>query len=324
MPAEVESMAYVGSRGLPWHGLGTAVPDLMTAADAIAPGGLDWKVESRPLMVANGETSFVVPDKVANVRASDGKYLGTVGKKYRVIQNDEGLDMLDSLVASADAKYETVGSLRGGAVTFISAEMNHLNLRINGDTLGGGDVRTYLLLSNAHDGSRALDIAITPVRVVCMNTLNLALGRKEAHFRIRHSGSVEGKMQAARDALGITVDYMARFEAVAADLMSRTIVDDEIDEIMRSVWPMKDDLPDGRIDNHPATRALETYFDSETLGDIRGTAWGVLNAVAEFVDHENAYRSRVNDVADVRAEAILWGRGQDAKQRALAVLTGAR
>lgn len=322
MPAEVESMAYVIDRGLPWHREGNGVERLQTAAEMIVASGLDWEVAQAPITTTFDGAFVAIPDKVANVRQSDGSVLGVVGRQYQVIQNRDAFTFADSLVDSGEAKYETAGSLRGGRVTFLSMELDHLDLRLAGDDDNDNSIKTYLLLSNAHDGSRALEADITKVRVVCANTLNIAIKGARRRFKVRHSGSTEGKLLAAREALGIAFNYDKAFEEAAERLLNKRLVDEQVLEIFQKyVWPIDLEMAsEGRLETHPATLAFEDYMKSENLDPIRGTAWGALNAVAEFVDHEVEYRGRFDTAEDVRTNSILWGTGQAKKQAAFEAL----
>lgn len=319
-------MAYVEDRGLPWwigieDGQAAGLKELATAAEMVVASGLDWDVNPTAIRTMFNGSDVLVADKFANVRSTDGAVLGVVGRQYQVIQNRDAFAFADALVDDGQAKYETAGSLRGGRVTFMSMELNHLDLTLDGEH-PDGTIKTYLLLSNAHDGSRALEADITKVRVVCQNTLNLAIKGSTRRFKIRHSGSVDGKIAAAREALGIAFTYDKAFEAAAQRLLSKKLVDDQVLEIFRTaVWPIdQDEATEGRLEAHASTLAFEDYIKSENLDPIRGTAWGALNAVAEFIDHEQEYRGRFDSAADVRANSILWGTGQAKKQAAFEAL----
>jgi len=317
MPAAVETMAYVTSRGLPWHREGNGIPELATAGEMLDAAGLNWSVNKVPVVTVNGAASVTIPNKVATVRSTDGAVLGIVGPNYRVFDNADAFAFADAIVADNGNHYETAGSLYGGSTVFLSMELNSVKVRVNGEAKDADEFKTFLLISNSHDGSKALQATITPVRVVCANTLNMALGSAKASFKVRHSGDLAAKMNAARDALGVTVDYMARFEQVANDLMARRLPDNRVEPLMLKVFPRKADASDGWVERSAAKVATDLYFASSNLDPIRGTGWAFVNAVAEYVDHEVQYAGR--DAFDTRANAILWGRGLAAKQRSLVV-----
>ena len=329
MPAEIGnqgSMAWVGSRGLPWWvgtpedtaRLKTELAELATGAEIREAAGLDFEVVKQPVYA--GRRKLRVPGKYATVRTDIDLPLGVVGDHYQVIQNSELDGWGDALVDSGEAKYETAGALRDGRVVFFSMELSSIDLKIAGSKVDE-TVQTYLLLTNSHDGSKALEALITPVRVVCMNTLNAAIGARKAYFRMRHTGSIEGKIAAARQALGITFSYLDGFKEVAEELSLKRVVDAQVDEILRgTVWPTTVES-EKQLALTSAGKALELYHSSPTLEGIRGTAWGVLNAVAEYADHEASFKSRgVSTAADIRANSILWGEAHYAKDRAMEAL----
>jgi phage/plasmid-like protein (TIGR03299 family) len=318
-------MAFVGDRGLPWW-IGTVedrqqwteLGGLATGAEMRAAAGLDWELKKEPIYA--GRKKVRVAGKYATVRQDTGRPLGVVGEHYKIVQNSELDGWGDAIVDSGEAKYETAGSLREGAVVFFSMELGAIDLKIKGSKVDEA-VKTYLLLTNSHDGSKALEALISPVRVVCMNTLNMAIGERKAFFRMRHTGSMEGKIAAARQALGITFTYLDGFKEAAEALSLKKVVDEQVDEILRTaVWPTEAESP-AQLALTSAGKAIELYHSSPTLEGIRGTAWGVLNAVAEYADHEAVFKSRgVSTAADIRANSILWGEAHYAKDRAMKAL----
>lgn len=326
----LDSIMYVEGRGLPWwQEIGSkdagkfgvrVLTGLATAEEALAASGLDWNVEQVAMSYRFKGQHHRADRQIANVRDSDGGLLGVVSPTYKVIQNAEAFAFADSLVDSGDAKYETAGALFGGRRVVLSMELDSIaGIRVPGEK-EEGEVHTYLLLLNSHDGSAPLTAMVTPVRWVCKNTLRLALGKHRGIYRIRHSGTVDGKLQAAREALGITFEYAADFKRMAETLAAQKIVDSQVREIVERLWPKTEaQVESGR--ETTADKAFEAYHASETLEGIRGTKWGVLNAVAEFVDHELAVKPRVYSAHDIRAESILWGAKARVKDEALALLT---
>lgn len=326
----LETVMYVGDRGLPWwQEIGSkdqgkfqvrVLSQLATLDEALAASGTDWEVEQKPIYV--GRKGALIEDKVANVRVTDGKALGVVSPKYRIIQNRDAFAFAENLVDTSEAKYETAGSLFGGRVVFLSMEVDHLDIAIAGrDEVD--ELRMYLLLINSHDASRPLRAMVTPVRVVCKNTEGIALPHALSTFAIRHTGSTDGKLQMAREALGITFKYQAVFKEAAEAMASRSLVDSQVEEIFRNIWPVPEDITEGRLDSHPSTVAFENYIASDTLDGIRGTGWGAFNAVTEYLDHVQQYRSRGNTAADVRADSLLFGRSAQVRQRAFQLLVKA-
>ena len=329
MTANVESMAWVGDRGLPWW-VGTSqdvaakveLKGLATGKAMRKAAGLDWKVEKEPIQTASG---IIIPDKYAVVRQSDKAPLGVVGRAMTLIQNEALDEWGDALVDSGEAKYETGGALRGGRTVFYSMELNHLEINIGGDAVDEA-IKTFLLLTNTHDGTKSMEAVITPIRVVCANTLNMAIRGAKTSFRLRHVGSMDGKLQAAREALGITFRYTEALKKLGDRLIVQKVVEDQVWDILsKAVFPVDEEWSENRLENSMATGAMELYKTSPNLDNIRGTGWSVLQAVAEYVDHEATFRGRGSSSAeDVRANSILWGQAQWRKGLALKALEAVR
>ena len=196
MAANVESMFYVWET--PWHGLGTKVLEAPASKDALQLAGLNWRVMQEPIYTAMEE---LVDGYKANVRDSDRKVLGVVTDRYRVIQNDEAFAFTDGLLGEG-VKYETAGSLQGGRKVWLLAHMPHEYI------ISGERISPYLLFSNTYDGSGAIKVALTPIRVLCQNTLNLALASAKRSWSMIHTGDIREKMQEAKDTLFLTENYM--------------------------------------------------------------------------------------------------------------------
>lgn len=309
MVAGVETMAY--GRGVPWHSLGRKTPNpLNTALEMLEYAGLGWTVGKVSIQTVDGA---IIPDRFATVRESDGAPLGIVGRPYAIVQNTEAFDWADALVDDGGMKYETAGSLFGGRRVFLSMELPE-GIEVPGDK---GSVQVYILITNSHDGSSPLIAAVTPVRSVCSNTVALALRQATRTFRIRHTGSIEGKLQQARDALGITFTYREEFSRIAGRLALAKVTNRQVEAILREAFPVPEsqDKPE-RIDQSDFAKALDVYRTSENLDPIRGTGWGLLQAVGEYVDHVIPYRGRTFGPDDVRMDSLLYdGPGAAKKQR---------
>lgn len=182
MSAEVESMFYV--RETPWHGLGKKVTEAPDSKEALRLAGLEWEVEQEAVYTAGGSQ---VQGYYANVRNTDRHVLGIVTDRYRVIQNREAFAFTDALLGEG-VRYETAGSLMGGRKVWMLARLPREYI------IGGEHISPYLVFSNTHDGSGAVRVAVTPVRVVCSNTLNLALATAKRSWSMCHTGNVSEKM----------------------------------------------------------------------------------------------------------------------------------
>lgn len=180
MAANVESMFYV--RETPWHGLGTRVDKALTSREALVMAGLDWRVEQKPIRTEDGG---IIEGYKANIRDVDQKVLGVVSNRYKVVQNEETFAFTDALLGE-DVRYETAGSLADGKRTWMLAVLPHKYI------IAGDEITPYLVFMNSHDGSGAIKAAMTPIRVVCQNTLNLALATAKRKVKSKE-GTISGK-----------------------------------------------------------------------------------------------------------------------------------
>ena len=297
MPAEVDTMVSV--REVPWHGLGKIVSEQLTAADCIREAGLPWKVIREPLQIAR--TGAEVPKRFANVREDNGEVLGIVGSTYTILQNEDAFGFADSLVDDGSAKYETAGSLRGGKTIWLM-----MNLPTSVTIAGVDEVKVYLALRNSHEGSSQGTVMITPVRIVCQNTLNLALGSARRSWSFRHTGDLEGKLAEARQALGLTFEYLEEFETVSNHLAEERCSDDAFERIVEQLTD---------VERH-AAGMIATFQESPNLEHVRNTKWAALNAVGEYWEHGRDTRSQEKVLRDTLSGGIMRQR-----DKALALLT---
>lgn len=302
MPAEVESM--FSAREVPWHRVGTITEDALTAREAIVAGGLDWTVEKRPIYIRVGAEFHKVEDRFATVRNSDDKYLGTVAETYVPFQNVDAFTFADNLVDSGEAKYETAGSLRGGRWVWLTMKLPK-EIRI-----GGEDAHElYLLVNSSHDGSKAITASVTPIRVVCMNTLNLALREAQQRWSVRHVSTAGQRLQEAREALKLTFDYADQFEAVGNELIARPFTENEMSQMLEKLIP-----------NTPKAEGVRAtiqalFVESPTLENVRGTQWAALNAVGEYFDWVRGPRT-----AESQLMGSLYGVGPKFRNKTLDML----
>ena len=189
MPANVETMFSV--RETPWHGLGRIIMDAPASREALELAGLDWQVESRNIYSGTGA---MIPGYRANVRSTDDAVLGVVSDRYRIVQNEEAFQFTDDLLGEG-VTYETAGSLQGGKKVWMLARLPRKYL------IAGDQVVPYLVIFNSHDGSSGVKVAMTPIRVVCQNTLNLALNTAKRSWTARHTENVLLRVQDARETL---------------------------------------------------------------------------------------------------------------------------
>lgn len=282
MAANVETMMYV--REKPWHGLGVEVAEAPTSADALRLAGLDWEVQQKNIQVCGGSK---IENYKANVRSTDGAVLGVVSDSYKIVQNADAFSFTDELIG-VDVRYETAGSLRGGKKIWLLAKMPERKI-------AGDAVEPYLCFSNTHDGTGAIRVCMTPIRVVCNNTLNLALNTAKRQWSARHMGNIEQKMQEARMCLQLADAYMDGLGDYADKLANKTINDEELDKILNEMFPVEEN--DSERKKTMAKKAKDEFMVCYWRPDIAqflNTAWGVVNAMSDMVSHSEPLRNTAN------------------------------
>ena len=284
MAANIESMFYV--RETPWHGLGTKVLEAPASKDALQLAGLNWRVMQEPIYTAMEE---LVDGYKANVRDSDRKVLGVVTDRYRVIQNDEAFAFTDELLG-AGVKYETAGSLQGGRKVWLLAHMPHEYI------ISGERISPYLLFSDTHDGSGAIKVALTPIRVVCQNTLNLALANAKRSWSMIHTGDIREKMQEAKDTLFLAEKYMDELGKEFEALRMRKLTDKQVMEYIEILLPIEDGSTPQQEKNMKRLREdmKIRYFDAPDLQEVGKNAYRFVNAVSDFATHAEPLRRTAN------------------------------
>lgn len=286
-----------------------------TAAEMLEIAGYaDLNVQKKTLYV--GRKGPIVPDKYATVDAN-GVVRGVVGRTYTVLQMEDALDFGDKIVDDGQAKWGRMGDVKG-SVIFATMELSHLDISVPGDDSA---VKPYLLIVNSFDGGTPYEGVLAFIRPICENTFQMARQTPTPHrFRIRHVGTLAGKVQMARDAIGIAFKHVGEVKLITERLAMTQLVDQQVREILNAVFPTASD-PNGESDNSFAAKTFDNYLASPTLDGIRGTAWGVYNAVTEYIDHEVEYKGRgVNSPEDVRNNALLFGNAQTSKDRAATML----
>jgi len=279
MAHEVENIMYVSNeengRFVPWHGLGTAVAEAPTSAEAIKLAGLDWVVESKPVFTDSG---IEIPNYKANIRDIDQKVLGVVSNRYQVVQNKDAFDFTDALIGEG-CRYETAGSLCGGKRIFLLARMPES--KILDDSF-----ENYICFTNSHDGFSSIKAVMTPVRVVCQNTLSLALSSAKRQWSTKHIGNLDSKLAEARHTLELANDYMTEF-GKAADILAHTkVTDAEVEAILDELFPVKEEDSDRRKRNIQEVK--DQFMVCMLAPDIlkfKGTAWSAVNAASDWATH---------------------------------------
>lgn len=284
MAANVETMFY--TREKPWHGLGVKVADALSSAEALTASGLDWNVVQQEICTSDG--LFVTGFK-ANVRDRDKKVLGIVSDRYKVVQNREAFAFTDKLLGEG-VRYETAGSLNGGRKVWVLARMPREYIML------GDRISPYLVFSNTHDGSGAIRVAMTPVRVVCNNTLNLALATATRSWSAMHTAGVQDKIGEAENTLFMAEKYMDTLGRELETLNKIKMPDTKVMSAVHALLPLDESM--SRIQKNNIKRQREDmkarYFEAPDLQDVPRGAYRFLNAVSDFATHGKPLRESGN------------------------------
>lgn len=313
MPAAIETMMYVGDR--PWHGLGTYVESELTSEKAIVAAGLDWTVKLSPVCASlTGHYSPDSEDFKAVVRMSDERILGVVGGRYHPVQNKGAFDFFDSVVGEGKAIYHTAGALGNGSRIWMLAKLPQDMVLANGEK-----IEKFMLLSNSHDGSSPLRMLLTPIRVVCQNTLNMALKGTKDGINIRHTASIEQKIQEAQRALGLAVSYYKEFETTANQMMVTPFTEAQMVNVVANMFPVEDGAPVPTRTQNTRDTVMDLFKGAgKGMDTIKNTMWGAYQAVTEFADHHRATRAVGNtSESEAKLTSVWFGSSAAMKNAAL-------
>jgi phage/plasmid-like protein (TIGR03299 family) len=335
MAAQVESMASV--REVPWHGIGTVLDGYASRDEMIRAAELDWTVEFRRLHVGglyvpdDHEQIDSVPEFAALdgfyavVRSApaypdrDGDVFSVAKSRYRFFQNEDifqfGLDVIEQAGSFEGAEFETAGALSGGRTIFVT-------LKIPGDIkiAGADSIEKYLVLASSHDGTKPFLALKSNVRVVCANTLNMALAGTQNRVVVRHTTNLKDRVEEAKRVLGFASRYEEEFAATMAKLAEADYTMAEFEKLAATLFPVKDEAKDSA--NKNAQLALiGNYVTSPTLGATKETRYGALNAVTEYTQWARKYNNGDRTVAERQTESNWFGSNLTLGQSALDILT---
>ena len=313
-------MAYSGE--IPWHGLGTRVDGLATPQEMVKHAGMDWTVTTVPLVTGDGQP---VPSHVAIRRDDSRVVLGVASARYTPIQNTQAADVMDALVAEGAATVEVCGALDQGHRCWMLSRLPETFEVVRGDA-----VQPYVLLAWGHDGQHGLAAKLTPIRVVCNNTLTMALGAKwsrTADVYVRHTPNAKLQLEAAQNALGLVRKQMTSTVAAYATLAATPVDAALAGGYFAGVMPEPVHV-EGKTEER-YERALARWNEAQArmlalfesghgteIPGVRGTAWAAYNAVTEWADH--VYPVLQNGtVSKARQQSVLFGGYSDLKREAL-------
>jgi len=295
--------SFVSAKQPAWHHLGTVLDHVFTAKEAIEYGGLDFTVEKQRLLT---ERWLEVHDYFATVREDNNEVLGMVGKDYTIVQNRDVFSFFDQIVGSGKAIYETAGCLGKGGVIFVTAKLP-MQIVIGSDS----PIDNYLVLCSSHDGSMAITAFFTPVRVVCQNTLNASFNNNTNRVYIKHTQNVKERFVEAAKVMGIHSAYLDNLEAAFKLLYDKRVSDQEMKSIVTRAFLSKEEIKTlaltGNVElstrkNNMVDGVVQYYHQAEEIDGIRGTGYGVYNAVAGYFQNVKNFRSD-----EVKMKSIVLG-----------------
>lgn len=309
--------AYAAGSELPWHGLGQVVPQDAPVAEWQRAAGMDWRIKRAKVRyptsvdtVADATQYIEVPDKHVLFRSDTHEPLGVVSDKYKVVQPGEVLDFFRDIVSVGGLQISAAGTLQGGKKYWATAKIGEASPTSLKDKVGG-----YLLLSTSADGSLATEVRRTTIRVVCRNTLAMAQSDGAASVKITHRSVFDPA--AIKGFMDLNGASFYRFMSTLTDLANKDITTEHAEYLAVSIIGGEE----AKVRTSAGFAKVMELFTTTGLGfnkeGVYGTAYGLLNAFTENVDHWARARSAEN-----RFAASQWGAGAQMKQRALEVLVG--
>ena len=282
----------------PLDGVGMNVHGAFSSKEVMQRAGLDWSVSSRKLYLSDGSP---VPGVKANVRSTDNKVLGIVGPDYKIVQNAEAFSFMDQVLGEG-VTYETAGALKGGRRVWVLAH-------IPGEYKFVEDkADPYILFSTTHNGSGAIKVCLTPIRVVCMNTLNLAIKTATRSWSIVHKGLMDQKIANAKNTLIASKEYMGALCDEMVNLNEIKLTDTQVYDYVKKLIPMPLDPSEvtRRNVSSKRTELMDRYELAPDLAHVDRSAYRFVNAVSDFATHSTPLRAR-SDYRGTRLLSILDG-----------------
>jgi len=293
-------MAYVGE--LPWHGLGTKVEADITPDQFQKVAGLDWTVEKQDMFTVNG---IKVPNKQALVRSSDNKVLDTVGSGWNPVQNSDAFDFFQEYVMAGDMEMHTAGSLKDGQLVWALAKTNESFELFKGDV-----TENYFLFTNPHQFGKAINIRMTPIRVVCNNTLTLSLSAKsDSMITVNHRKEFD--VEEVKEQMGIAREKMEQYKSMAEFLGSKRYSADNVVNYFNEVFGSPTKVDGKEFTSRNAKIAHENLQEQPGANFAEGSWWQAFNSVTHMTDHLQGRST------DGRLTSAWYGRNRKVKLKAL-------
>jgi len=304
----METMAYAGET--PWHGLGEAVTNDLTPSQMMKKAGCDWTVHEVESFIEFDDRKIPTGQK-SLVRGTDGKVLTNVGADWKPVQNEQAFEFFSEYVYAGDMEMHTAGSLKGGQMIWALAKVKESFELFKGD-----EVESFLLFSNPHQYGKSIDVRFTPIRVVCNNTLTLALEKEtQRGVRVGHRTEFNGDM--VKEQLGIAHEKFSQYKEMAKFLGSKRFTMDSLVEYYNTVFPRTSDkrIRDMALSaetlSRPAKQAYDVLETQPGAKYAEGSWWQAFNSVTYMTDHLQG-RSQEN-----RLYSSWYGSNQLRKRLAL-------
>jgi len=269
-----------------WHGLGTALDNAATSAAALQKAKLSWNVAQSPVQWMESDGTLRIDDSyMCNYRDDNGALLGIVGRGYTVVQNTDAFEFADHLIGEG-VQYEYVGSNKGGKRVWLLAKMPER-------TILHDAYAPYLLFANGHDGNTAINVCMTPMRVACWNTMNLALRNARQRWSFCHTTNVISRLGQARKTLALASTYLTELETHVEKLASIKLNRSREEAFIKQLFPApaKESTVANRNNEERIARFRNCYAASD-LDNIRGTAYGLLAAVSDYTSHKHLHTNK--------------------------------
>lgn len=318
-----DAMFCVGDRDSAWHRLGQRTNQVVTWAEAVELADLNWQVEKRQAYCRNPLGNVVPIPSFATFRIDDGAYLGTVGEGYTVIQNKDQFSFVDAFLEAANgAHYESAGALGNGERIWCLARIPEADYQID----GGDKHKTFVMVANSHDGSLAYQVKLVDTRIVCQNTLTVAINEKGACWRIKHTANAKARLAEAVDMMQMVKREAVGLKGKMLRLADRKLTRESVEHILDRLFPApKDEKANTTRRDNNVSAVLDLYAsnDNNAFASVKGTAYNLFNAVTEYVDHQRTARGNGSDPAKMqvaRSESALFGSGERLKTQALTVI----
>lgn len=311
------TMAYFGET--PWHRLGQRLTNesRVDVSAAMKAAHLDWTVSAQDVFLKDGRR---VEDSKVIVRDQDNRIFGTVGDRFTPIQNSEAFDVLSDVVREAGVTIESAGAIGSGAIVWMLAKFGESR-----EIRPGDSVNPYFLICQAHDGTRSYGARLTPIRVVCQNTLNAATSSGRNEITIRHTRNAAGRVHEARALINRLSGLMDSTVKTYQALASFDITAEDVRSVLTTLFPIAQDAtPEAKAKQTKAIAQVGMLRIAGKGSDLSGnSAWGLYNAITEYVDHvKPAEVARDSKSAARRANAVssaVFGPGDLLKSKALSL-----